>query len=481
MYEVIPRVPKSPTPIVAPPIVLPLLNGLQSRGITHETCEVYRCYATPLTPTKQECVYQYTDGYKFRVGGWGNGEQKKCYWSSDSKRTLFGSHLWGVDDYAGKTVYLCEGETDTMALYQLTNGAICLGLGGKPSEELWGEWLAALSVCEHLVLCFDNDVDGDSYLTYVDTHYRGKRSQLVIPPQYKDVAEWCKATDYTCEIELTALPKIPSYIQTGTAVGARLRSGESLYQQGLPLGFNRLDELTRGWYPTAFVVIAAPTKAGKSSFANHLVVNYIQQHRLKVMFVTLEMTVEQTQMLLGACASGVDLTDSSNSEAVLDSIDTLTPYLYWISRTGESITVEILHEWFAYASMLGVTLLVIDPIQAGTTSSAVDGAGATVALDRILYCIQDLTIKYGIAVLMVSHCNETDAEQRVTPNSPRGSRAIGQVATVVLGVQRLDDGISKVYTVVPDRWVGKVGDVDMEFTNRRYTEITSSKKKKSKL
>ena len=89
-----------------------------------------------------------------------------------------------------------------------------------------------------------------------------------------------------------------------------------------------------------------------------------------------------------------------------------------------------------------------------------------------MYHLYGLLDKYEMSGLVVSHVNNADSSELITPNSLRGSRALAQIPTCVLGVQRTDDGSAKVYVVVVDRRLGIHGTVTMAYHNHRFTETS---------
>ncbi|UOL49094.1 DNA primase [Leptolyngbya phage Lbo240-yong1] len=452
--------------------------GLSTRGVTAETCEMYRVYSTgvPL-----EIVAEFLDdnlepvAYHYRKGGWIPEQGKKStWWAEGSVRTLFGYHLWVEQGFPTNIdVALCEGETDAMALSQAMPDVLCLALAGNPSSELWGEWLTTISSMTgengKLYLAFDADADGDKYTEYVDDHYTKTRCQLDLQG-FKDVAEMLLEG---CDPKWVSLPKLPASIVSAVEVNAKLRTKGVAYEPGLSLGWTRVDHLTSGYYPGSLLMVAAPAKAGKSSFVGNCVVNFITLHKQPVMFVPLEMPIEQVQPLLGACILGEDL-ESADPNDVFDAVDSISPLLHWVRHYGR-IMPEDIDKWFKAAKMLGVKLVVIDPIQAATAQGSLDHESATVNIDALMYHISGQLIRYEMSGLVVSHVNTAEPDQRVSPDALRGSRGLAQIPTCVLGLQRVDDGATKLYTLIVDRRLGRSGEVHLEYHGHRFKETMTKK------
>ncbi len=426
-------------------------------------------------------VSQFTDvqgtitGYKYRKDGWVPEQPpKKTWWEPGSTRQLFGLHLWvELGCPVDIDLVLCEGETDAMAVYQNT-GQLTFALSGKPSDDLWDEWVETFAkICGvkgTLYCAFDADREGDQYTLAITRKYKGQKLSLVLPPNTKDVCQlFYEHPDVTLEWE--PLPRVPSYIKKPKAVNKEIMEAGSMFTDALSCGFPRLDYLGLEYYPTSFGMITAGSKAGKSSLAIQLVVNYIKMHKRRVLFLPLEMPPQETQQRLGACILGVD-PQATTTEALCKATEEFEPYLLWVDRGG-GVTEDDLEQWYELMENLGISLFVIDPIQAATVCSVLDGDAATLKLDAFLYKLQELNRKHKVSCLVVTHSNDADASTRINANQLRGSRALVQVATCVVGVQRVDDGQSVVYTVAPERRFGRVGEVRMLYEHCQFAEITT--------
>lgn len=406
-------------------------------------------------------MYLYEEGVKYRQYGWNDEQPKKIVsWAPGSKRSLFGIHLW---DTTPTTVYLTEGETDTMKIHQCLSALgkdsyLVLGLGGKPSLELWGKWLSIIYEITgdgtyDLVTCFDNDIDGDAYRATVDELYQGPIKTLIVPPEYKDI---CEALDVVAfsDLELVGY-QLPDDVIYGEALSFTLDDATRNYES---TGYKLLDILVGGYCPGRLTVIAGPPKSGKSSFTCQLVVNYIRQYRKPVMFIPLELNIQDTLMMLAAIWAGIPL-DVITPEALLAAADEIRPYLYMVKHFGY-MDIDRLAGRLTVLKKKGIEFFVLDHITALATSFS-EGL-TTQLIDAAISLIQSRLNEYGVAGIVVSHTNNS-AGDVLTPSSLRGSLALCQLPSVVLGVRRLEEGLSDVYTILPSRFVGKMGKVTFEY------------------
>ena len=414
-------------------------------------------------------------GAHHRKGGWYEGQPpKKCWWSTGSKRSLFGIHLW---DGFGYDVYLCEGETDAMALYQtLTECAIAekflvLALAGGMSPALWESYSTTIKQVlgdgSTLTLCFDPDEAGETYLRQAQSYFLPDVTarKLIIPNGHKDVCEWISAASPTWEdFKFSPLPEIPPWLLTGTSVLSSWE-GKTLRPPALTTGFTQLDELVDGYRPGTFIMLAAGEKQGKSALSYELALQYLENHG-KVLFIPLEMSASDSLEILGASVMGVNHHDASE-ETIREGAAKLADRIYLIDQFGE-LKRSRLGEMLDLAPSLGVGLVVLDHITAASTS--IEGGLQTAELDSMLYLLKGKLNERKLACLCVTHVN-VSGNELVTSGVLRGSRGLGHVPTCVLGVRRIEDGLSEVYTITVDRSVGKTGRFFLDYKDGRFTEV----------
>ena len=442
-----------------PTFKLPLLNGIPSRGITYDTCNLYRTYAS-LTPLEIYHEYHTLDGEscgtKFRKGGWSLGK-KEVRWAPGSTRSLFGCHL-----YEGEKldVYVFEGETDAMAMSQRVDG-LCVAYGGSPAPALlakWQAWIADASEGHEVHLCFDNDTEGQAYQDAYLKSWAGPRVQVLrLPEGVKDAAQLLlEGGEPTFEPLIYALPEC-------LLTGDQLKLQAPVINHNLSTGYSDLDHYIGGYSPGKIIVLAGPSKHGKSSFVCNLTVNYLRMHPGKVLYIPLELNVDETMRFLGAAHAGVHSLDIT-AEALEESQAQLRDKLYMVKHFGQ-IDIPLLTELLDCIPHVGIELVVLDHITSAATSFT---EGLTTALiDGMMSLFQAKFNEYGVAGIIVTHTNSTGSGGEVlAPSAIRGSQSIIQLASSVLGIRRLEDGLTEVYTISPDRFSGRMGRVTFKFDGK---------------
>lgn len=105
--------------------------------------------------------------------------------------------LFNIREAGAKTVFICEGETDTMRLWQEMTGAEDVGVVGIPGAQSWkSEWAELLRGADTVYVILDNDtdynvkaqVDGAWLTMRKDLGAKAKRIKL--PLGVKDVCEF---------------------------------------------------------------------------------------------------------------------------------------------------------------------------------------------------------------------------------------------------------------------------------------------------
>lgn len=461
-YNIVP--PSSPGEFTPPMFKLPLLSGIPSRGISYETCQLYRTYAST-TPLEIYHEYQSleggTCGTKYRKGGWSLGK-KEVRWASGSTRSLFGCHLYEGENL---DVFLFEGETDAMAMSQRVDG-LCVAYGGSPPPELltqWVQWISKVSEGYQVHLCFDNDVEGGKYQAQFLGEWQGSKVQvLTFPEGTKDAAQLLlEGGQPTFE---PLVYKLPPAILTGDQLKPTNGSLSANYQT---TGYKELDHLIGGFSPGSIITIAAPSKQGKSTFAAQLTCNFLRLHHGKVLYIPLELDVNETMQLFGSILSGVRPNEITE-EQIVAATGEVRDKLLVVKHFG-CIAIDYLDELLHCIPHAGVKLFVLDHISGASTSFS-EGL-TTQLIDAMMSLIQARLNEYRVPGIIVTHVNASGSGGGILePTAVRGSQSIVQLSTSVLGIRRLENGLSEVYTICPDRFQGLMGRVHYEFESN-YTAL----------
>jgi len=185
------------------------------------------------------------------------------------------SILFNVDALDGQEeIFLCEGELDAITLWDqgIKNVvATTTGAGGLDPE-----WIDQLSKAVKIYLCYDNDEAGQKGAREAARRLGYDRCFNVLLPDGKDINElFCNGTGHSDfnqavnEARKFDVAGIMSF-QQGLEVFSRERG--KIEATGLKTGFDDLDRIIKGGFnPGELIVMGAPPKVGKSTFALQIV------------------------------------------------------------------------------------------------------------------------------------------------------------------------------------------------------------------
>lgn len=180
-----------------------VLNWFGKKGILPTTVEDFGVYIGD----DGSVIFPYGDMAKKRYGI-PTGE-RAFRWSRGADPILFNRR-----DLGKRRIFLCEGETDTMRLWQELGNQEDVGVVGLPGIETWNQGMADdLANAELVWVVLDND--GDYKVAgRVDTCFRSIRSALgpkarrvVLPSRVNDLCEFFE--DHTLDTFRLLVSRIP--------------------------------------------------------------------------------------------------------------------------------------------------------------------------------------------------------------------------------------------------------------------------------
>jgi hypothetical protein len=163
-----------------------ILEWFQEKGIKPETVKRFG-----ITVRADGGVsFPYGQHSKLRYGI-PSGE-RTFRWARDIPPMLFNR-----GDLSSKTIFLCEGETDTMRLRQELNSQEDIGVVGLPGIETWNPHMASdLAGADRIFVVLDNDPDYN-VARRVDETFRtirrdlgGKARRIILPRGINDLCEF---------------------------------------------------------------------------------------------------------------------------------------------------------------------------------------------------------------------------------------------------------------------------------------------------
>ena len=230
------------------------------------------------------------------------------------------------------------------------------------------------------------------------------------------------------------------------------RMKEGITTTGLKTGFTDFDELTNGFQPGQFIIVAGRPGVGKSTFALNVVEHMAVADSIPSGIFSLEMDAELIAQNILLMHSGVDadalrkgrLTKSQHGSLAMG-IDRLKNAPVFIDDTPEPSVIRLKSRTRRWCRRYGLKLLVVDYLQLLQTGSLNSfDRKITNRENEIAYISRNLKLlasDIGIPIIAISQLNrEVDNRQGGKPrlSDLRESGAIEQDADIVVLMSRDD-------------------------------------------
>ena len=247
---------------------------------------------------------------------------------------------------------------------------------------------------------------------------------------------------------------------------------------GVPTGFSTVDAFLSGLNDSDFIILAANTGVGKTSFALNICANAAKSCGKAVVVFSLEMSNEQLALRLIAGEALIDsrklrtgLLDEDEWVAIAHASETLAnTKIYLADSTG--ITVN---EMKAKCRRLNeeIGLVIVDYLQLVQSGIKTDSrANEVAAISRALKIMaKDL----NVPILCLSQLSRSSDKQERRPrlSDLRESGAIEQDADVVMILYRENPETPEtVKLLIEKNRHGSTGDIDLHWDGK-YTKFTS--------
>jgi twinkle protein len=439
-----------------------VFQAIADRNITLDTCKHYS-----VTSNDKQHFYPYGAGSKIR-----DITNKEFHWRGKAEHDLF-----GMDKFTsgGKAVTIVEGELDALAAYQMLGSKYAVvsvknGASGalKDCQKAY-EWLDKF---ESIVICFDSDEPGLKASKAVAELFGNKAKIFKHAQEFKDACDYLKANKSAQFVQdwWRAEQFVPDGIVTGATLYEEVMKPLSKANAHYP--FAGLDAVTGGIREQEMVVVTAGSGLGKSQFLREIIWSLLSTTSDKIGLMFLEESVRRTGLSIMSLAINKPLhlaetvaTDDEKQKAFDLTLGTDRLYLYdsFGSNTIENIISRVRY----MAKALECKYIMIDHVS--IIISGQDNGDERKALDEIMTKLRMLVQETGITLFVVSHLRRPEGNRGHEEGAAtslaqlRGSGSIGQLADMVLGLERhaqAEDPIERNTTrvrVIKNRYSGETG------------------------
>ena len=449
--------------------------ALSKRGITKETCELFG-YGQAEYKGMPVQVATYKDQKGNDVAQHIRFPDKKFAWIGDiSNVQLWGQHLWRQHGSNGSVfVTVCEGEIDCMSASQIQGNKFpCVSIPSGVQSA--AKYLAAnykwLDTYCRIVLCFDNDEAGN----------KAAEKCMEVLPKGKVAIARLDRNDVNDHLVLgegeivqerlwKARPVRPDSLINAADAWDLFTKATSKPISDFP--FPKLNEYTRGLFPSQLFTVASASGAGKSTICRELAYHFLSNN-LKLGYIGLEESVQRTLQGL----VGIDLNvplhleeEKIDKEDLKQSFDRLTSTrnLYLYNHFG-SLEPDVLLEQIRYlATVDGVQVVILDHISIVMSGLELDNERR--AIDVTMTKLRSLCEATGIALILVSHLRRPQGQSHesgrdIDTADLRGSHSLLQLSDVVLSASRNQTGDESERSrlklkILKSRHTGMTGEVD---------------------
>jgi twinkle protein len=439
-----------------------VFQAIADRNITIETCKHYG-----VTSTNENHFYPYGTGSKVRTV-----LDKSFRWQGKAEHDLFGMDKFSA---GGKAVTIVEGELDALAAYQMLGSKYAVvsvrnGASGavKDCQKAY-EWLDKF---DSIVIAFDADEPGQKASKQVAELFGNKAKVVKFSPEFKDACDYLKANKSAQFVQ--DWWRAEQYIPDGIVPGAGLYEEvmKPLAKANAHYPYSGLDALTGGIREQEMVVVTAGSGLGKSQFLREVIWSLLSQTTDNIGLMFLEESVRKTGLSIMSLAINKPLhlaetvaTDDDKQRAFDSTLGTDRLFLYdsFGSNTIDNIVSRVRY----MAKALECRYIFLDHVSIVISSQ--ENGDERKALDEIMTKLRMIVQETGIALFVVSHLKRPDGgrgheEGAATSLAQlRGSGSIGQLADMVLGLERhaqADDPIERNTTrvrVIKNRYSGETG------------------------
>ena len=215
---------------------------------------------------------------------------------------------------------------------------------------------------------------------------------------------------------------------------------------GLPSGFTDLDNMTTGFQPSDFILIAARPSMGKTAFVLNILEYVAIKKNRPAMFFSLEMSSEQLVNRLFAMDSGIDsqslrtgrLTDN-DWDRLLDTANRVGGSNIFIDDTPGITVAELRSKARKVKLEHGLDLIIIDYLQLMSGSGRRGGDNRQQEVSEISRSLKALARELDCPVISLSQLSravESRENKRPMLSDLRESGAIEQDADLVMFLYR---------------------------------------------
>lgn len=411
--------------------------ALNKRGISEETCRLYKYGVGEKFDGTPVHVAQYGNAQKFRTA------DKQFSWiNRESGTPLFGRQLWKPQ----KRLVITEGELDCLSYAEAVDckwPVVSVPDGAGSAVRAVNEAMDWISQFEEVVIMFDMDEPGQAAAQAVAEILPPGKAMMATLPR-KDPNETlleCGAGELV-RAAFQAKPFHPAGIVEGLDLLEKVLEKP---EYGLSYPWPCLDTLTYGQREGTLTTWIAGTGVGKSQVLREVAYHLAMTHGEKVGVIALEESNKSSALGLLSLDVGVPLhlaegRESVTNEVIETAANKVLPNFAFYDHFG-SVDAEVLIPKIRHMRRsMGIKWIILDHISIMVSGSAAEGDERK-RIDELATNLRTLCSELGIGLHIVSHLRKASGTPHeeggaVSLQDIRGSGAPAQLSDLVIGLER---------------------------------------------
>lgn len=247
------------------------LQYIKSRGFNEESLAKFKIGCMKQSGKLWLTIPHLTKGKAVNIKYRTVEGDKKWRQEEGSKKILFNEDaldVEGVDE-----IILVEGELKAVALVQMGFPNVIALTGGVQSIK--PEWIDRLDGLKKIYMCLDSDEPGQKGAEELSMRLGPERVYNIVLEDAKDPDEWFFDRKHTADEFRQLMRKAKQFgvrnvVSVSDALGSlynEMVTGDLDKYQGLMTPWDHVNKLTRGFRPGELVILSAPPKIGKTTWA----------------------------------------------------------------------------------------------------------------------------------------------------------------------------------------------------------------------
>ena len=450
---------------------------LVKRNISEEVCKRYhyKVGKVPLDyPAKEGTrihvmrgqtvqIENYYDDQRTLIAQKLRGKDKMFTWIGNAGDNLFGRHAVKP---GGKMLVITEGAIDALSYAEMRKGwpAVSIKDGAQSAVKAIKGNLEFLETFEKVVLCFDNDEEGQKAAEACKGLLSPKKMFIAnLPEEYKDLNEALQAGEVKAALQavMNAEEIRPDNL---VSVEDVLEDALKPIEMGLPWFIPELTNLTFGRRWGEIYGLGAGTGVGKTDVLTEQVAYDIDVLGLKVGLLFLEQKPTETvKRVCGKIANRrFHVPDSGWTEDELrGAAQKLVGKMMMYDSFGETDWVQVKSRIRHMAIAENIRVFYLDHLTA-----MAEAGNEKDSIEKIMKEMAGLAMELQIIIIFVSHLATPDGTPheeggRVAIRHFKGSRSIGFWSYYMFGLERDQQSEDEserhttTFRVLKDRYTGQ--------------------------